>query len=269
MRAELQILLDVASYRLRRLEMANLAGALALALVLQLPLLELGVRLAFGLTLNLLVYLNNDFCDGEVDLGASGRERSKTEFLLAHRGAAVRVQLLLVAVLAIWALIHGGGLWLPLVVGGGVCWAYSAVLKRRPFVDVAAMMAWGVAMPLVGVPGDRIATVLPLLVLLGLFSGVFECVQVLRDVQTDRSREIRTTAVVLGAPATAGLARVLAAAAAVFALTAFGPLVAAPAIAAVFTPMRDRPIPAVWNRLRLLSGITFVCACYVVWRAVT
>ena len=91
MRAEIQILLDVASYRLRRLEMANLAGALALALVLGLSTGAVAVRLAFGFALNLLVYLNNDFCDGAADLDADGRERGKTEYLLSHRAAALRV----------------------------------------------------------------------------------------------------------------------------------------------------------------------------------
>src|SRR5262249_54237514 len=87
--AELQILADVAFYRIRRLEMANLAGAFALALALHLAPLEIGVRLLFGLLLNLLVYLNNDFHDRDVDLVAAGRERGKTEFLVANVGAAV------------------------------------------------------------------------------------------------------------------------------------------------------------------------------------
>ncbi len=266
MRAEIQILLDVASYRLRRLEMANLAGALALALVLGLSTGAVAVRLAFGFALNLLVYLNNDFCDGAADLDADGRERGKTEYLLSHRAAALRVQLWLLAVLLGWAWWQGEGLWLPLLLGGGVCWAYSAVLKRRPLLDVAAMMAWGMAMPLVGVPSERLPQVLPLVLLLGLFSGVFECVQVLRDVEVDRDRGVRTTAVALGVPATMAMARVLAALAALHALMHFGLWVALPAVVAVVTPMRDRPIPRVWNRLRLLSGISFLLACAVVWR---
>lgn len=267
MLAELHILADVARYRIRRLEMANLAGAAALALALALPTGELAVRLVFGLLLNLLVYLNNDFHDRAFDLVAAGRERDKTEFLVAHLGAAIRAQLGCLAALVVIAVVWGGGLWMPLVLGGGVCWIYSALLKRRPVVDVVAMVAWGVAMPMVGVPADRLSDALPLLLLLGLFSGVFESVQVLRDHDSDRGQGVRTTAVVLGPAFTAVLARVLAALAAVHALLSFGVLVAMPTVLAAVLPMRGASPERVWNRLRLLCGISFALACWAVRRS--
>jgi len=266
--AELHILADVAVYRIRRLEMANLAGAAALALALQLPFDELAIRLVFGLLLNLLVYLNNDFHDREVDLVASGREHDKTEFLVANVGAAIRAQLGLVAILLGLAIAWGGGLWMPLVVGGGVCWAYSAVLKRRPVVDVLAMMIWGVAMPMVGVPEDRLSVALPLLLLLGLYSGVFESVQVLRDHEPDRAHGVRTTAVALGPARTAVLVRVLGLASAVFAAKSFGIVVAVPTFVAAALPIRGHTPEKVWNRMRLLCGGSFALACWTVWRSV-
>jgi 4-hydroxybenzoate polyprenyltransferase len=266
--AELHILADVARYRIRRLEMANLAGAAALALALALPVDELAVRLVFGVLLNLLVYLNNDFHDRDVDLAAGGRERDKTEFLVANLGAAIRAQLACLLALVVIAVVWGGGLWMPLVLGGGVCWIYSALLKRRPVVDVIAMVAWGVAMPMVGVPADRIATALPLLLLLGVFSGVFESVQVLRDHDADRSQGVRTTAVVLGPARTAVVARALIILAAVHALRCFGPLVAAPTVLAAVLPMGGASPERVWNRLRLLCGLSFALACWAVRRSI-
>lgn len=268
MPAELQILADVAIYRLRRLEMANLAGALALALALKLPAADIGVRMLFGSLLNLLVYLNNDFHDREVDLAAAGRERGKTEFLVANVGAAIRVQLVLVLALFGIAVAHGGGLWIPFVFGGAVCWAYSAVLKRRPVVDVLAMVVWGVAMPMVGVPVDRFATALPLLLLLGLYSGVFESVQVLRDHEPDRAQGVRTTAVVLGAERTAALVRIFVLLAGVHAWRSFGVIVAAPTFVAAALPIRGHTPEKVWNRMRLLCGASFALACYALWRSV-
>ena len=88
--AELKILRDVASYRLRRLEMANLGGAFAIMVAVHLTTVEIAVRLAFGLALNLLVYLNNDWHDRDEDVDAMGRERDKTRFLRAHPAEAVR-----------------------------------------------------------------------------------------------------------------------------------------------------------------------------------
>lgn len=265
LRAELQILADVASYRLRRLEMANLGGAAAIAIALHLSVSEIGLRLVFGLLLNLLVYLNNDYVDGDADLAATGREHDKTAFLMAHRSAALRAQLGLLAALAVLAAWHGAGLWIPLWLGGGVCWAYSVVLKRRPGVDVLAMMAWGVAMPMVGVPPAQLETALPLLVMLGLFSGVFESVQVLRDREDDRARGVRTTAVVWGPTLTLGLVRGIAGLAAVHAWWCFGIWVALPcALAAAGPAGIDRPV-TLWNRMRALCGLTFVLACARVW----
>lgn len=266
MRAELQILADVASYRLRRLEMANLGGAGAIAVALHLPAAEIGARLGFGLLLNLLVYLNNDYVDGDADLRAEGREHDKTAFLMAHRAAALRAQLGLLAVLAAIALWFGGGLWIPLWLGGGVCWAYSVVLKRRPAADVLAMMAWGVAMPMVGVPPALLGDALPLLLLLGLFSGVFESVQVVRDVDDDRARGVRTTAVVWGRGSTLLLARAIAGLAAVHAWWSFGIWVAVPAVLAAVRPIGEGTDPVtLWNRMRALCGLCFALACYRVW----
>jgi 4-hydroxybenzoate polyprenyltransferase len=265
--AELQILADVATYRLRRLEMANLAGATALALTLHLGSGETALRLVFGLLLNLLVYLNNDFHDRDDDLLASAREQSKTAFLVAHRGAAIRAQVGLAALLAVIAGVADRGLWIPLVFGGGVCWAYSAVLKHRPVVDVAAMMIWGVTMSMVGVPPEHLPTAMPLLVMLGLFSGVFESVQVLRDHDTDRARGVRTTAVLLGPARCTMLARSIAVLAGLYVLVAFGALVALPTFVVVILPMRGRDPVRVWQRIRVLCGLTFVAACVTVWRS--
>jgi 4-hydroxybenzoate polyprenyltransferase len=264
MPAELKIVLDVARYRLRRLEMANLVAAVAIMLALRLGTAELLVRTGFGVLLNLFVYLNNDWHDLEDDLVASSRDREKTEYLAAHRGAAKRAQMGLLGLLAGFALVWGGGLGWPLVLGAGICAAYSAWLKRRPYVDVAAMMAWGVAMPAVAVPPGAEAGWW-LLGQLALFSGVFETIQVLRDRDVDARRGIRTTAVVLGRARTELLVRGLLVLSGAYAATCFHPaLVVLPLVAAVL------PIPAVrveayWNRVRLLLGPTLLLECALVY----
>ncbi|MCB9716685.1 MAG: UbiA family prenyltransferase [Myxococcales bacterium] len=261
---ELKIVLDVARYRLRRLEMANLAAAVAIMLALRLPASELLVRTAFGVLLNLLVYLNNDWLDLDDDLATSARDKAKTEYLAAHRRAAVRAQLALLAVLATLALGWGGGLPWALLAGAGVCALYSAVLKRRPFVDVLAMMVWGVAMPAVGVPPGH-PEAWPLLVQLGLFSGVFETIQVLRDRQTDARRHIATTAVVLGPSHTRRLARGLMLLSGAYAAYAFHPLLLLPSLAAAVLPVPPADLQPYWHRVRLLLGPTLLVECALVW----
>jgi 4-hydroxybenzoate polyprenyltransferase len=267
MAAEIRIIADVAAYRIRRLEMANLFAATAIMLALRLGPLELGVRLAFGVLLNLLVYLNNDFLDLDDDLRHEGRDRAKTSFLGAHRSAAVRAQLGLLCLCLALGLAWGGTLPWALIVGGGVCWAYSARLKRVPGLDIPAMIVWGVAMPAVALPDVGSAHGWLLLGQLGLFSGVFETIQVMRDHDEDRRLGVRTTAVVLGLPRTIALLRVLLVLAAGYAAAFFHVGLAVVPLALAAAPI---PAPAeigkYWNRVRLGLGLVFVVQCGIVWR---
>lgn len=262
--AALKIIIDVARYRLRRLEMANLAAAVALMLALHLPWWEVGVRAMFGLLLNLLVYLNNDWCDLDDDLATGSRDRAKTQYLAAHRPAGLWAQYGLLGILVGFAAVWGGGLFWPLLIGGGICVLYSAYLKRRPFVDVAAMMLWGMAMPAVAVPPGS-AMGWTLLIQLGLFSGVFESIQVLRDHDDDKRRGIRTTAVVLGRAQTQRLARGLMVASGLYAAWCFHPLLAAPAIAAAALPIPRTSLQPYWHQVRMLLGPILVIECVLVW----
>lgn len=261
---ELKIVLDVARYRLARLEMANLVAAIAIMLALRLPFAEMLVRGIFGLLLNLLVYLNNDWFDLDDDLATSTRDRAKTQYLAENREAAVRAQLGLLALLGGFAFTWGDGLPWVLIAGAGICAIYSAYLKRRPFTDVAAMMVWGVAMPAVAVPPGS-AEGWSLLWQLALFSGVFETIQVLRDLEIDRHRRIPTTAVVLGRARTQWLARGMMLAAGAYAAWCFHPLLMVPPLVAAMLPIPAVELTGYWNRVRLLLGPTLLVECVMIW----
>ncbi len=264
MRAEFKIAADVAWYRLRRFEMANLGAAGLIAVALALPIGEIGVRLLFGALLNLLVYLNNDYLDVREDAASPTKDREKTHYLAEHRAAALRAQLGLLVVLAVMAWVWGGGLLGPLLLGGGVCWAYSAVLKHRPVLDVIAMMVWGFSMPWVAVPPGSDAG-WALLGQLALFSGVFESIQVMRDHDEDRDAGVRTTAVVFGLPRTRLLMRVLVVACGLYASAMFWwPLAVLPWMLLVL-PIPERDLSSYWNRVRLVLGTTLLIECALVY----
>jgi 4-hydroxybenzoate polyprenyltransferase len=274
MTAVVKILFDVAVFRLRRFEMANIAGALAIAFACHLGALEIGFRAVFAFLLNLLVYLNNDWYDLADDLAATGKDQNKNAYLAAHPRAAVHAQLGLFALLLALALVWGGGLLLALIAGAGVCFAYSAGLKRVPVVDVLAMIAWGMAMPLVGLaPGHPEGWLL--LGQLGLFSGVFESIQIIRDHDADKQAGVRTTAVVLGLERAQWLARALMIAAGLYAGALFTWWIAPLPILAALIPLRrddiDQPgvgqggrgspgveIDRYWNRVRVVLGLAML-----------
>ncbi len=262
MLAGLKIVIGVVVYRLRKLEMANLAGAVSIAIALRLPWLEVGYRTAFAFVLNVLVYLNNDYHDIQTDLRSSDKDAHKARFLAEHMRAAVGAQWILLALLVAAGLAHDRGLLLALFAGGGSCVWYSARLKRRPGWDIVAMMIWGATMPLCGSPIENVLG-LALVLQLGLFSGVFETVQVMRDAEQDAAEGLRTTGVVLGQPRTRVLARVLMLVSSVYALLVMHPLAAVISACTLLLPFVPDRVERYWTQIKLVYGVAWLVLC--VW----
>jgi len=260
--AALRIVYQVVAFRVRKLEMANLAGAVAIMVVLRLPLPDLVFRTLFAALLNVLVYLNNDYHDVAIDARAPDKDRDKARYLARHMGAALRAQWILLALLCALALLHSLGLCLVLVAGGGICWLYSKYLKHTPLLDVAAMAGWGVVMPLCGSPLDRPLGI-ALAVQLGLFSAVFETIQVVRDRESDAQLGVRTSAVVLGTRRTFMLTRGLMVLCAAYGAVVLHPVSGALALGAVLLPMREgeREAQRLWTYVKAIYGGAWLLAC--------
>jgi 4-hydroxybenzoate polyprenyltransferase len=260
--AALKIVAAVIVYRLRKLEMANMAAAASIAVALRLDPLDIAIRIAFAFLLNALVYLNNDYIDVGIDLNSSDKDTQKARYLSDNLKAALHAQIVLTVALAAMAVAYDIGLLVALVAGGGICWWYSAYLKRRPYVDILAMMIWGLAMPLCGAPVESLLGWC-LAAQLGLFSGVFESIQVMRDADDDAAEpDVRTTGVVLGKQKTLALARIIMAFVTVYAAAVLHPiaaLITAGAFAVPFSPVR---VEQYWTRVKLVYGIAwlFICA---------
>lgn len=264
MLAGFRIVLAVLVYRLKNLEMANMAGAISIALALKLSPLEVIVRAGFVFVLNALVYLNNDYVDVAIDLKSADKDASKARYLADHMGAALGAQLALVALLVIVAIVFDLGLLVPLIGGGGICWWYSAKLKHMPFLDILAMIIWGVTMPLCGTPVTNLLGLM-MTFMLGLFSGVFESIQVMRDADEDAEEGVRTTGVVLGKKRTLMLARALMVVCTVYAALYMHPIAAAISAAALFLPFIEANIEKYWTRVKLVYGVAWLVICAWVW----
>lgn len=262
--AALKIVGNVVRFRVQRLEMANLAAACAILLALRAEPVDAAVRACFGLLLNVLSYLNNDYLDVRADLHAQDRNTPMTRYLYEHMDAALAAQWGLVACMALMVVTYDPGLIVPLVAGGGVCVAYSAWLKARPFGDVLAMTVWGVAMPAVAFPID-LALGWGLAGLLGLFSMVFELLQVLRDRQTDTQEGIRTTAVVLGPHWTRRLVRVAMLLCALYCAALLHPVAGLVLLGALVLPVRQDSAARDWTRVKLLYGVVWLGLCAMVF----
>jgi 4-hydroxybenzoate polyprenyltransferase len=240
--------------------MANLAGAVAIMLVLRLPVIEIAWRTAFCALLNALVYLNNDYHDVSLDVRAPDKDQTKVRFMQAHMREAVALQWLLFAGLGLLSISHSRGLFLVLLGGGGICIAYSAWLKRMPVLDVAAMAAWGFVMPLSGSPLDRTVG-LCLALQLGLFSSVFETIQVIRDADGDRELGVRTTAVAFGEARALWLGRALMLACAAYAALVLHPIAGAICLLALLLRMKPGSADRFWTAVKAVYGVAWLTTC--------
>ena len=258
--AGLRIVISVIAYRLRKLEMANMAAAGSMAVALRLPILDVAVRVLFAFLLNALVYLNNDYIDVAIDLQSSGKDNEKSRYLANNMRAALWAQLMMLALLVLIAIAYDIGLLVPLIAGGGICWWYSAKLKHAPPWDIVAMMIWGVTMPLVGAPVSNLLG-WALSLQLGLFSGVFETIQVMRDAEEDAKEGVRTTGVMLGVKRSGTLARALMVLCTLYAAMVLHPWVAAVTIVALLIPCDERNIETYWTRVKLVYGVAWLMLC--------
>jgi 4-hydroxybenzoate polyprenyltransferase len=260
MLAAARIVFDVLVFRLRKLEMANAVAAASIAVALRLEIGEIVYRTLFALLLNAFVYLNNDYIDIKVDLAASDKDQTKSRFLAEHMREGLLAQWSLVGLLVIGALVHDATLLIPLIAGGGVCVLYSAKLKQQPYLDVLAMAVWGVTMPLCGVPADSLVG-FAMALQLGLFSGVFEAIQVMRDADEDAVQGLRTTGTVLGKKRTLRLAKTLMVVVSVYALLVMHPLAAVLSLPALFIPFDDKQIERYWTRVKMVYGLAWLLIC--------
>lgn len=264
--AVLKIIGDVIAFRLRKLEMANLAGAVAIMLALRLPLTELVWRFVFAALLNVFVYLNNDYLDIALDQRAPDKDHRKVSFMQDHLRAAQVAQAVLFALLLASAVAHSPGLLLTLLGGAGLCVAYSAWLKHRALVDVIAMALWGFVMPLSGSPLHSVLGIC-LAAQLGLMSSVFETIQVVRDHDADARQGVRTTAVVLGLRRSVGLARVAMLAASLYGALVLHPVAGVVSACALVLPWVPERTEAYWTRVKLVYGAAWLWACASVFFA--
>jgi 4-hydroxybenzoate polyprenyltransferase len=262
----LKILVDVAIFRLKKLEMANIFAAGVIMIALGLEWIDMGVRFGFGLLLNLLAYLTNDYFDVDQDLESPNKDHVKTRYLKDHMHAALGAQVGLAIFLALAALAWSPDLLAPLVFGAGICWIYSWKLKRVPYVDVFSMIVWGVAMPMVGLPVDR-ALGWMLVGQLALFSACFESIQVIRDHDEDLAKGVRTTAVRLGIPATRILLRAFMILSAAYAALFLHRYLGLALLACLFLPLDPRRADAYWNRQRFAMGIVWLALIGWIWWA--
>jgi 4-hydroxybenzoate polyprenyltransferase len=124
------------------------------------------------------------------------------------------------------------------------------------------MMVWGMMMPLCGAPLSSLLG-LCLALQLGLFSGVFETIQVMRDADADAAAGVRTTGVALGRARTLWLGRALMLAASSYALLVMQPVAAGISAMALLVPSHPQRVERYWTHVKMIYGVAWLLIC--VW----
>lgn len=245
--------------------MANLAASASVMIAVALPWQDIAVRLVFGALLNLLVYLTNDYYDIAADLASPRKDHDKARFLDAHRASVHLAQGMLVVLLAGIAAAWSRGLLVTFVVAASLCWAYCARLKRVVGLDLLAIMVCSVAGTMLAFPLDSLLGWI-LAGQLGLFSGCFQTIQMIRDHDDDRAFGTRTTAVTLGVDRAVLVERILMLVSAVYAMALVHRWVGLALLVAPLLPADPGDTPRHWNRVRVVFGLAWLgMIAWVTW----
>ncbi len=253
-----KILWDVTIYRLSRFEMANLVSAFFIMLAIQLTAVDITVRLFFGFLLNLLIYLNNDYCDIKIDLNSGKKDKTRTIFLHEHRLEALLSQIFLVALLSTIALLYDFGLFFVFLASASICWLYSSKMKNIAFVDIGLMIIAVTLLSMIAAPLDNLLGWC-LAFQLGLIAGAFQSIQVMRDIDDDRHSNVQTTAVVIGFKNTKRIFNALILISSIFAAITLNYWVAGLLSLAVFIPCKHDNMSQFWNQVRLITSAVWLC----------
>ncbi|MDD5308555.1 MAG: UbiA family prenyltransferase [Deltaproteobacteria bacterium] len=255
--AALRILAEAATYRLGRLEMANIFAGLTIAVALGMSSFETLVRVLFLFLLNVLALLGNDCFDVDQDVVSRHRDPAKPSFLKAHMKEAVAAQIALGLALAAFALFWSRGLLIVFVLGEGNCLLYSWRLKRVAFLDVLSIALWGLVMPAACFPLDS-ALGWCLSLQLFFFSATFELMQVMRDREEDLRHGVTTTAVRLGHRGSVLFLRIVLMASAAYGILFIHRFVGIGILAALLLPVRQGDEARAWTRLRVVLGLVWL-----------
>ena len=262
--APLRIIAETLWYRVRRREANNFITTLSLMVAFKLPLPDMLYRGGFALLLNIYAYLINDYCDVEIDLSSSDKDRKKTVFLSEHRKDATIALLLLAVVLGIAGALHSPILFICFLANTAVVYSYSVRFKHMPYLDVVAMIICGITMSMPAIPQNSLIAY-KYFGVLGLICAAFEVVQVIRDEPEDRLAGVCTTAVRLGAfrARLVFIFLVLSVTAySYFLIHSFAGLLFLPALA---VPLSSKNASRAWDILRLIFGTAWLLMMLELW----
>ena len=251
-----RLLSDAIMDRLRRKEANSLITNFMLLLAFHFGALHIAVRMAVTFVLNVLVYFINDFIDVDIDLANEEKDHVKALYIKGHKRTAFALIVCVTAALLILTLLYSKSVCLGVIPALLIIFLYTDYFKNMAYFDIIGCFVWGVSMAWPAIP-DFSLQGLKLILLLGIFTASFEVVQSIKDYDSDKKYDLRTTPIVIGIPKAFLLVRALYVLATAYTMFVLGEVQGI----LLLVPLlfrTDQRIDVYWTKLRVVYGIVWI-----------
>lgn len=251
-----RLLADAIIDRLKRKEANSLITNFMLLLAFHFGTLDIAVRIAVTFVLNVLVYFINDFIDVEIDLANDKKDHAKALYIKAHKRTAFALIVCMTAALLILTLLYSKSVCLGVILALLIIFLYTDYFKNMAYLDIIGCFVWGVSMAWPAIP-DFSPQGIKLILLIGIFTASFEVVQCIKDYDSDKKYDLRTTPIVIGIPRAFLLARSLYVVATLYTVFVLGEIQGILLLVPILF-RTDQRMDTYWMKLRVVYGIVWV-----------
>jgi 4-hydroxybenzoate polyprenyltransferase len=251
-----RLLSDAIIDRLRRKEANSLITNFLLLLAFHFGALDLVIRMAVTFILNVLVYFINDFIDVDIDLANEEKNHAKALYIKGHRRTAFALIVCLTAALLTLTLLYSQSVCLGVILALLIIFLYTDYFKNMAYFDIFGCFVWGVSMAWPAIPDFSLEGI-KLILLIGIFTASFEVVQCIKDYDSDKKYDLRTTPIEIGIPRAFQLARGMYVLATLYTVFVLGEIQGVLLLLPLFFDT-DQKMDTYWMKLRGVYGIVWI-----------
>ncbi len=251
-----KLLSDAIVDRLRRKEANSLVTNFMLLIAFHFPLFDVVVRMGVTFMLNVLVYFINDFIDVEIDLSNEEKDHAKALYIKEHKRTAFALIVCVSAAFLSLTLWYSKSVCFGVILALLIIFLYTDYFKNMAYFDVIGCFVWGVSMAWPAIPDFSVEGI-KLLLLIGIFTASFEVVQCVKDYESDKQYNLRTTPIVIGIPNSFRLLRALYVLAACYTVFVLHQVQGLLLLIPIFFNTEQK-METYWMKLRIVFGIVWL-----------
>ncbi len=251
-----KLLADAIIDRLKRREANSLITNFMLLLAFHFGIADIAIRMAVTFVLNVLVYFINDFIDVDIDLANPEKDHTKALYIRDHKRTAFALIVCVSAALLILTLLYSQSVCFGVILALLIIFLYTDYFKNMAYFDIIGCFVWGVSMAWPAIP-DFSPQGIKLILLIGIFTASFEIVQCIKDYESDKQYDLKTTPIVIGIPKAILLARAMYVIAAAYTVFLLGEIQGVLLLLPLFFNANQK-MDSYWMKLRVVYGIVWI-----------